>query len=176
MASTSQGDAGAFNEGDWDALPEPARKLYARMMEVFAGFLEHTDHHVGRLIDTLEELEILDLAQRRVTVRRLGWAEGGLASARLRAVYALLAGGILREADAPAPAPQPVVQTDTGKFLLSALHSRPDPSLRDAIRREVHQELHALHALNGEVIFPGPGAAARTLIHPGYTKPEQAKA
>lgn len=27
-------------------------------------------------------------------------------------------------------------------------------------------ELHALHSLNGEVIFPGPGAAARTLIHP----------
>ena len=29
-------------------------------MEVYAGFLEHTDHHVGRLIDTLEELEVLD--------------------------------------------------------------------------------------------------------------------
>jgi tetratricopeptide (TPR) repeat protein len=88
-----------------------------------------------------EELEILDLAQRRVTVRRLGWGEGGLAFPRLRAVYALLSAGILREADAPAPAPQPVVQTETGMFLLSALHARPDPSLRDAIRREVQQEL-----------------------------------
>ena len=29
-------------------------------MEVYAGFLEHTDHHVGRLIDALEELEVLD--------------------------------------------------------------------------------------------------------------------
>jgi arylsulfatase len=29
-------------------------------MEVYAGFLEHTDYHVGRLIDALEELEILD--------------------------------------------------------------------------------------------------------------------
>jgi len=29
-------------------------------MEVYAGFLEHTDHHVGRLIDTLRDLEILD--------------------------------------------------------------------------------------------------------------------
>jgi hypothetical protein len=88
-----------------------------------------------------EELEILDLAQRRVTVRRLGWGAGGLAFPRLRAVYALLSAGILREADAPAPAPQPVVQTETGMFLLSALHARPDPSLRDAIRREVQQEL-----------------------------------
>ena len=34
---------------DWDALPADERKLYARMMEVFAGFLEHTDHHIGRL-------------------------------------------------------------------------------------------------------------------------------
>ena len=29
-------------------------------MEVYAGFLEHTDHHVGRLLDALEELEVLD--------------------------------------------------------------------------------------------------------------------
>jgi len=88
-----------------------------------------------------EELEILDLAQRRVTIRRLGWAEGGLTFSRLRAVYALLAAGILREADAAASAPQPVVQPETGMFLLSALHNRPDPSLREAIRREVQQEL-----------------------------------
>jgi tetratricopeptide (TPR) repeat protein len=87
-----------------------------------------------------EELEILDLAQRRVTIRRLGWAEGGLTFPRLRAVYALLAAGILREADGVS-APQPVVQTETGMFLLSALHNRPDPSLREAIRREVQQEL-----------------------------------
>ena len=29
-------------------------------MEVYAGFLEHTDHHVGRLVDSLKDLEILD--------------------------------------------------------------------------------------------------------------------
>ena len=38
---------------DWDSLPAPARQLYARMMEVFAGFLEHTDHQVGRLLEFL---------------------------------------------------------------------------------------------------------------------------
>ena len=47
-----------------------------------------------------EELEILDLAQRRVTLRRLAWAQGGLTFPRLRAAYALLAAGILRDADA----------------------------------------------------------------------------
>ncbi len=36
-------------------LPADERRLYARMMEVFAGFLEHTDHHIGRLIDFLRE-------------------------------------------------------------------------------------------------------------------------
>lgn len=108
-----------------------------------------------------EELEILDLAQRRVTVRRLGWAEGGLAFPRLRAVYALLAAGILREADAELAVPQPVVQTETGMFLLSALHNRPDPSLRDAIRREVHLELEHSARLDREAWLKLARAAPR---------------
>ncbi len=45
---------------DWDKLPENERKLYSRMMEVYAGFLEHTDHHIGRIIKFLEELGQLD--------------------------------------------------------------------------------------------------------------------
>jgi arylsulfatase A-like enzyme len=44
----------------WDDMPEELKPVLARQMEVFAGFLEHTDHHVGRLIDALAELEILD--------------------------------------------------------------------------------------------------------------------
>ena len=36
------------------------KPVFARQMEVYAGFLEHTDHHVGRVIDALEDLEILD--------------------------------------------------------------------------------------------------------------------
>ncbi len=45
---------------DWDGLSADERRLYARMMEVFAGFLEHTDHHIGRLLDFLEEIGELD--------------------------------------------------------------------------------------------------------------------
>jgi arylsulfatase A-like enzyme len=41
---------------DWDKLPADERKLYARMMEVFAGFMEHTDHHIGRLMSFLENM------------------------------------------------------------------------------------------------------------------------
>ncbi len=43
---------------DWDGLPQGEQRLYARMQEVFAGFLTHTDHHVGRLFDCLEELNV----------------------------------------------------------------------------------------------------------------------
>src|SRR5215510_12920153 len=99
---------------------------------------------------TAEELELVDLAQRRVTIRRLAWAGGGLSFSRLRAVYALLAAGVLTETDAPAAPAQPVMQTETGMFLLSALQSRPDPSLREAIKREVQQELQHSAKLDRE--------------------------
>lgn len=44
----------------WNSLPEDERRVYARMMEVFAAFTAHTDHEVGRLIVTIEEMGELD--------------------------------------------------------------------------------------------------------------------
>ncbi len=44
----------------WDDMDDELKPVLAREMEVYAGFLEHTDHHVGRLIDAIEDLEILD--------------------------------------------------------------------------------------------------------------------
>jgi arylsulfatase A-like enzyme len=44
----------------WDDMPEELKPVLARQMEVYAGFLEHTDHHVGRLIDALDDLGVLD--------------------------------------------------------------------------------------------------------------------
>ena len=44
----------------WKDMPEQLKPVLARQMEVYAGFLEHTDHHVGRLIDALADLEVLD--------------------------------------------------------------------------------------------------------------------
>ena len=44
----------------WDDMPDDLKPVLERQMEVYAGFLEHTDRQVGRLVDTLEELEILD--------------------------------------------------------------------------------------------------------------------
>ena len=44
----------------WDDMPAELKPVLERQMEVYAGFLEHTDHQVGRLVDTLEDLGILD--------------------------------------------------------------------------------------------------------------------
>lgn len=44
----------------WDSISPELKPVLARQMEIYAAFLEHTDYHIGRLIDTLENLEILD--------------------------------------------------------------------------------------------------------------------
>jgi arylsulfatase len=44
----------------WDDLHDDARRLYARQMEVFAAFLEQTDHHLGRVVDFLDQLDELE--------------------------------------------------------------------------------------------------------------------
>ena len=44
----------------WDDVADDLKPVLARQMEVYAGFMEHTDHHVGRLIDSLADLGILD--------------------------------------------------------------------------------------------------------------------
>ena len=44
----------------WDAMPEELKAVLRRQMEVYAGFMEYTDHHVGRLLEGLKKLDILD--------------------------------------------------------------------------------------------------------------------
>ena len=44
----------------WDDMPDELKPVLARQMEVYAGFLEHTDHHVGRLIDAIDDLGVLE--------------------------------------------------------------------------------------------------------------------
>ena len=45
---------------DWAALSPDEKRLFARQMEVYAGFAEHTDHEIGRLVAALEDLGVLD--------------------------------------------------------------------------------------------------------------------
>jgi arylsulfatase A-like enzyme/uncharacterized membrane protein len=44
----------------WDSLTETQQKLYARQMEVFAGYSENADWNVGRLLDSIDEMGDLD--------------------------------------------------------------------------------------------------------------------
>ena len=44
----------------WDTLSPDEKRLFARQMEVFAGFAEMADHEAGRLIDTLKEMGRFD--------------------------------------------------------------------------------------------------------------------
>ena len=45
---------------EWSTLSADERRLYARMMEVYAGFLEHTDAQVGKIIELVESLGEID--------------------------------------------------------------------------------------------------------------------
>lgn len=62
---------------DWNSLPEPARRLFSRMMEVYAGFLSHCDHHLGRLLDFLRQYDYLDNTIVMVISDNGASAEGG---------------------------------------------------------------------------------------------------
>ena len=44
----------------WDDVPDDRKPILAHQMEVYAGFLEYADFHTGRVIDALEDLELLD--------------------------------------------------------------------------------------------------------------------
>ena len=39
----------------WASLSDDEKRMFSRMAEVYAGFLAHADHHIGRLLDFLEE-------------------------------------------------------------------------------------------------------------------------
>jgi arylsulfatase A-like enzyme len=44
----------------WDDMAAELKPVLARQMEIYAGFLEQTDHEVGRIIDAIEDLGVLD--------------------------------------------------------------------------------------------------------------------
>src|SRR5215472_8261204 len=44
----------------WDSRSADAKRLYARMQEVFAGFLEHVDAQIGKVLEAIEQMELRD--------------------------------------------------------------------------------------------------------------------
>src|SRR5512135_815280 len=61
----------------WDTLSADEKRLYAHMMEVFAGFMEHTDFHIGRLFDFLKSLGEFDNTLIMLVSDNGASAEGG---------------------------------------------------------------------------------------------------
>ena len=56
--TTTSHDGKAWSPFDlvrpWDSLSDDEKRLFSRMAEVYAGFLSHADHELGRLLDYLE--------------------------------------------------------------------------------------------------------------------------
>jgi len=44
----------------WNDMPEDFKPVLRREMEVYAGYLEYTDYHIGRIVDGLKKLQIYD--------------------------------------------------------------------------------------------------------------------
>ncbi|MFM8261408.1 MAG: arylsulfatase [Pirellula sp.] len=44
----------------WDSIPETQREFQSRLMEIYAGFVEHTDAQVGRLVNGLDQMGLKD--------------------------------------------------------------------------------------------------------------------
>ena len=44
----------------WESVPDNMKPILARQMEVYAGYMEHTDYQVGRVVAELENLKIID--------------------------------------------------------------------------------------------------------------------
>ena len=62
----------------WSSLSADQQRLYARMMQVYAGFVSHADHEFGRILDTLEEIGELDNTLIMVISDNGASAEGGV--------------------------------------------------------------------------------------------------
>jgi arylsulfatase A-like enzyme len=84
----------------WSDLSEQARRVHARYMEAFAGFLSHTDDQIGRLIDRLEQQGELDRTLVMVLSDNGASSEGGLHGSLNDARSWNLIGTTVEEADA----------------------------------------------------------------------------
>lgn len=56
IPADAQLTARADTMASWESIPADERPFQSRLMEVFAGFVEHTDHEVGRLVDAVDRL------------------------------------------------------------------------------------------------------------------------
>ena len=81
---------------EWDSLSADQRTLYSRMMEVFAGFLEHTDHHIGRVLEFLKTIGEFENTLVMVISDNGASAEGGVTGTTNEAQFFNNAAGAVR--------------------------------------------------------------------------------
>ena len=67
----------------WDSLNAEQRRLYARMMEVYAAALSHADYQIGRLVQAIEDLGKLD----NTLIIYIQGDNGASAEGRLNGLY-----------------------------------------------------------------------------------------
>ena len=122
---------------DWDSLSADQRRLYAREMEVFAGFLSHTDHHIGRLIEFLRTIGQLDNTLIMVVSDNGASAEGGVTGTTNEAEFFNNCPGPVRgqpEGHRRARRPQALQPLPVGLDLRRE-HAVPSVEARDLPRR-----------------------------------------
>ncbi len=71
----------------WDSLDDQARRMYARQMETYAGFISQTDHHIGRVLDAIERLGRLEDTIVVVMSDNGASAEGGVHGTRNETMF-----------------------------------------------------------------------------------------
>ena len=83
---------------EWDLMSEDERRICARHQEVFAGFLDHTDHQIGRVIDYLAARDLLDNTMIVLLSDNGASAEGGaLGNLNLRRHFQFIDGETLEQ-------------------------------------------------------------------------------
>ncbi len=75
----------------WESLSDDAKRMYARQMEVYAGFITQTDHHIGRVLDAIDALGRLENTIVVALSDNGASAEGGLHGTRNEALFFNLA-------------------------------------------------------------------------------------
>ena len=83
----------------WEQMPAELKPVLARQMEVYAGFLEHTDYHVGRLVDALDDLDLLDDTLIYVMIGDNGASAEGTINGTFNEMISLNGAGALESAD-----------------------------------------------------------------------------
>ena len=79
----------------WTELTDNERRLFARMQEVFAGFLDHTDTHIGRLLAFLEEIGQFDNTLLVLISDNGASQEGGPIGQPERVYFNTVTGGVI---------------------------------------------------------------------------------